>query len=117
MSKYRAIVKFRSEHDIDESKEIRKALDLAEKKFISMGAISTEDGVQYQSEILEDVQAFKAAGEIIIRELDSEIKELDYSQIEVEIQSSPQCKCGYEARIDDERCSQCGEKLTPKYIK
>ena len=108
--KYRARVKFRSEHDHDETKEVRKALDDAQMKFHELGAIPMKDGVQYLTEIEEDVLAFKAAASIIIRELDERVKELDYSQIEIEISIS-KCKCGYEARIDDEYCSHCGEKL------
>lgn len=115
--KYRARVKFRSEHDHDETKEVRKALDDAQMKFLELGAISIKDGVQYQTDIEEDVLGFKAAAEIIIRELNSKVKELDYSHIEIEIETSPQCKCGYEARIDDQHCSHCGEDLNRKFIK
>ncbi len=112
--KYRARVKFRSEHD---PKEVRKALDNAQMKFTELGATSISKGVQYLTEIEEDVLGFKAAAEIIIQELDSRVKELDYSHIEIEIETSPQCKCGYVARIDDQLCSRCGDPLNRKFIK
>ena len=110
--KYRARVKFRSEHDL--SKETRAALKEAQMKFLELGASPIVNGIQYKTESEEDVLGFKAAAEIIIREL---VKELDYSHIEIEIETSPQYRCGYEARIDDENCSHCGEELNRKFIK
>ena len=114
MSKYRARIKFRN-HDLDESQEVNRALDETEKKFLELGVSSISNGIQYKTEIEEDVLGFKAAANIIIQELNERVKELDFSQIKVEIETSPQCGCGYEqARIDDESCPHCGDPLNPE---
>jgi len=107
--KYKALIRFSLKYD-PKSRAARKALDLAAGKFLELGASSTKDGIQYLTEIWEDVLAFKAAANVILQELEEE-KELDFSHVEIEIETSPQCRCGYVARIDDEHCSSCGEKL------
>jgi len=84
--KYKARIIFRSIHDLHLSEEENKALDLAEEKFKEMGAISIVDGIQYVTEFKEDLLGFCEAAAIIIQELDSRIKEKDYSQIKIEIQ-------------------------------
>jgi len=83
--KYKARVIFRSKKDMNLTEEENKALDQAESKFKEVGATTIVDGIQYQTESNQDMQGFKTAAEIILLELDSRIKDFDYSQIRIEI--------------------------------